>query len=61
MARGGIFREVRPRAGFKTGDVCSRNVWGATVERLEGTYKKEEDNGIFPLVGDTDLAQGQHR
>ena len=33
-ARGTVFQEIRPGAGFKTGDFVKRKVGGATVERL---------------------------
>ena len=36
MARGAVFQEVRPGAGFKTGDFVKRKVGGATVVRLGG-------------------------
>ena len=35
VARGNVFQEVRPEAGFETGDfVKEKGVGGATVERL---------------------------
>ena len=34
VARGTVFQEVRPGAGFKSGDFVERTVGGATVGRL---------------------------
>ena len=34
VARGTAVLEIRPGAGFKTGDFVTRKVGGATVERL---------------------------
>ena len=34
-ARGTIFQEIRPGAGFKTGDFVKEMLGGATVERLQ--------------------------
>ena len=33
-ARGTVFQEIRPGAGFKTGDFVKEKLGGATVERL---------------------------
>ena len=34
LARGPVFREIRPGAGFKTGDFGQEKLGGGTVERL---------------------------
>ena len=36
VARGTVFRKIRPGASFKTGDFVKEKLGGGTVERLHG-------------------------
>ena len=38
VARGTVFQETRPGAGFEAGDFVEEKVWGATVERVYHTH-----------------------
>ena len=40
VARGTAFQELRPGAGFKTGDFVKEKLGGAIVERLRDTWWK---------------------
>ena len=43
VARGTVFQQIRPGAGFKTGDfVKEEGVEGATVERLDGRQRRQK-------------------
>ena len=61
MARVTVFQEIRPGAGFKTGEFRWRNVGGATEERLRYSFTLEECNLHRTIEGWLHSNEGQTR
>ena len=64
VATGTVFQELRPGAGFKTGDFVKAKLGGAIVERLlflEQTIARAENlwasRGLAPLEPDQPLSE----